>query len=197
MTAAVIAFAVGFACGSVPFGWLLGRSRGVDVRRLGSGNIGATNVARTLGWWPGLLTLLADATKGAAPTILAQSTDSLAWSAAPAALGAVCGHIFSPFVGLRGGKGVATAAGAMLVLAPGPTLIAAAVFGLTLYFSGYVSVGSLAAATSLPVLCWLWGTQDNRVAVALLMAALIWFRHQDNLRRLAHGTEPRLSFRRH
>lgn len=197
MIAPLVWFAVGFACGSVPFGWLLGRARGIDVRRLGSGNIGATNVARVLGWSAGFFTLVADATKGAAPTMLAQGATATTWSAACAALGAVCGHIFSPLLRFRGGKGVATAAGAMLVIAPAPTLMAAGVFGFTTYLSGYVSVGSLAAATALPVLCWAWGTEASVVGVALVIALLIWFRHRDNLDRLAKGQEAKLELRRH
>lgn len=195
MIAPLFWFVLGFACGSVPFGWLVGQSRGIDVRRFGSGNIGATNVARTLGWFAGFLTLVGDVTKGAAPTLLATSIGTNSWSAALAALGAVFGHVFSPFLHFRGGKGVATAAGAIVVLAPGPTLVATGIFVLATYFSGYVSVGSLAAAAALPMLCWAWGVQKTLFAVTLPISALIWFRHRDNLHRLANGTERKFRLR--
>ncbi|GIW43837.1 MAG: glycerol-3-phosphate acyltransferase [Candidatus Binatia bacterium] len=189
-------FFVGFAFGSIPFGWLLGRARGVDVRHLGSGNIGATNVGRTLGWLAGLFTLVGDATKGALPAFLAQSVGPAPWAPAFAACGAVCGHVFCPFLGFRGGKGVATAAGAMLILAPKPLLVSAASFAVVTYFTGYVSAGSLTGAALLPIFCWAWSLPNPTLLSACLCSGLVWLRHRDNLYRLANGTEPKLRLRR-
>ncbi|MCX8072514.1 MAG: glycerol-3-phosphate 1-O-acyltransferase PlsY [Candidatus Binatia bacterium] len=195
MTESLLWLVVGYACGSIPFGWILARARSVDVRRVGSGNIGATNVARALGWVAGLGTLLADAAKGAIPVLLAERSAADPAVGAYAALGAVGGHVFTPFLKFRGGKGVATAAGAMLVVAPGPLLGAMLVFFGTVYCTGYVSAGSLSAALVLPLFAWLYGCPNMIVLASALMSTLIWIRHRDNLYRIANGTEPKIAFR--
>jgi glycerol-3-phosphate acyltransferase PlsY len=192
MAAEILWATFGFALGSIPFGWLLARVRGIDVRRAGSGNIGATNVARTVGWKSGVLTLLADAGKGALAVWLAARYGTPVTAAAWAGLGAVCGHIFSPWLRFRGGKGVATAAGTMAILAPVPLCVAVIAFVATVAISRYVSLGSLVAAAVLPLACWLAGCDLATLVVALASAVLIWFRHRDNIVRLLNATEPRI-----
>lgn len=180
---------LGFASGSIPFGWLVGRWQGVDVRRLGSGNIGATNVARVTSFKAGLITLCADMAKGALPTATGVAYSDLPWAAALAALGAVCGHMFTPFLRFRGGKGVATAAGAMLVLAPRAFFGAAVVFLLVAAATRIVSLSSLVASAVLPPLCWLTGVSGPVQTVSVICAVLIWIRHRDNVVRILRGTE--------
>lgn len=225
-----IALLIGaYLLGAVPFGLLLGRVAGVDVRREGSGNIGATNVGRLLGKKLGLLTLAADMLKGVLPMLLAgwllvdgdqRSLLVLACGAA-----AFIGHIFPIYLGFKGGKGVATALGVFLYLAPLAALGAMAVFALVLLNWGYVSLASLSAAFFIPGLIWLfygtglWGTglggtrqgaesapgggateiegllnsawsaAGPECLLALVVAALIWWKHRDNISRLLQGKE--------
>jgi glycerol-3-phosphate acyltransferase PlsY len=174
----------------------IARLGGRDPRRHGSGNIGATNVARVSGWGAGIATLALDVGKGAAAVAAASALCSEPRAASAAALGAVLGHVFPIFLRLRGGKGVATAAGAFAVLAPSALAGAGLLFAALLAFSRRVSVGSIGAALSLPFLgAWL-APGNGRVEAAALCALLIVVRHRDNLRRLAAGTEPRIGERR-
>lgn len=200
MTAALIAIAVGaYLIGSIPSGLLLARLKNVDVRTTGSGNIGATNVARSAGKGLGLLTLLLDALKGALPVLAADALE-LFPAANPefdlnasivAALGSVTGHVFPITLGFRGGKGVATALGALAALAPYclplPLVAFVAGFGVT----KRVSVGSILAAIAAPVGAVIAG-YPARVSLAIaLLSCLILYRHRDNIARLRAGTEPR------
>lgn len=161
----------------------------MDVRRSGSGSIGATNVGRAVGFHAGVVTLCADTAKGALPTVLAATYSGLPWGAPVAGLGAVCGHTFSPFVRFRGGKGVATATGTLLVLAPHALLGATLLFVVVTAGSRMVSLGSLVASAALPVFCWLTGVDGPVLTVALLCGVLIWIRHRDNIARILEGTE--------
>ena len=188
---------LGFASGSVPFGYLLARAVGIDVRRSGSGNIGATNVARSAGAWLGILTLAADTAKGVLPTWGALRTEPTADLAAWVALAAVLGHIFCPWLRFRGGKGVATAGGAMAVLAPGALVGALLLFLFVAWTTRYVSLASVAAAVALPVLCFTLGCPRASFFVTVLLAVLITYRHRDNLGRLLEGREPRFGEKRY
>ena len=188
-----------FLLGSIPFGYLIYRLRtGGDIRHIGSGNIGATNVLRASGTKLGILTLLLDAAKGWLGVWLA-----LRWAPSqPGLLAAVLllvilGHLYSPWLRFRGGKGVATALGAFLALAPGPLLGALAVFALVLALWRYVSLASIAACIALPLLLWLPGqTLALGLKLAALgAAALIIARHRPNLARLRLGTEHKLGAR--
>lgn len=189
-----------FLIGSIPFGYLLYRLRtGGDIRQQGSGNIGATNVMRSAGTTFGILTLLLDAGKGYFALWLGER-----WGHDPAILAAmllavILGHLYSPWLRFRGGKGVATALGAFLALAPGPLLGALAVFVLVLLAWRYVSLASIAACAALPV--WLLiplnqGTLAPVIeAAAVAVGILIVFRHRANLGRLRRGTEAKLGAR--
>jgi len=186
-----------FLLGSVPFGYLLYRlSTGRDIRQAGSGNIGATNVMRTAGKKMGLLTLALDAAKGyAAVEIARHMAPGHAVLLAATLLAAILGHLYSPWLRFRGGKGVATGLGAFLAIAAVPLLLAAAIFVIVLALTRYVSLASICACTALPALLWTgWGGARPSVPVemaAIIAAALIIARHHANIGRLLAGTESR------
>jgi len=183
--------AIGFAVGSIPFAWLLHRAvTGRDLRSEGSGNPGATNLQRTIGFGWGAAAAALDAGKGAAAVVLASHLASPA-AAIPAACGAVAGHVFTPWLSGRGGKGVATLAGAFAVLAPQAAAESVAVFALVLAVTRTVSLASVLAAASLPVTLVLASAGWPRVAAAMAIALLIAWRHRENFARMRAGTEPR------
>ena len=184
---------VGFAylLGSVPTGYLLGYFAGVDVRRAGSGNVGATNVARVAGKWLGLLTLLGDAAKGFAPVFIALRMDLGAGLTGFVALAAFLGHLYPIFLKFKGGKGVATALGALSVLAPAATGVVLLFFLIVALTTGIVSLASIVAAGIAPVTIWLLAYPTPWVGVTLLMALMVVWRHRENIRRLRSGAEPR------
>jgi glycerol-3-phosphate acyltransferase PlsY len=185
---------LGFALGSIPFAWILGRIfAGVDIRRLGSGNVGATNLARSLGYRAGLVAFLLDAAKGAAAVLLARRFAPGVESAPLWAGGmAVAGHMFTPFLRFRGGKGVATGAGVFAVLAPASILAALAVFVLAVAIGRMVSLASVLACVALPIAQLALGTGAGTVVLACLVGALVIARHRPNLARILQGTEPRV-----
>src|SRR5215475_7237073 len=189
-----------YFCGSIPFGLLLGKFFGAtDVRKTGSGNIGATNVARSVGLPAGILTLLLDAAKGAIPVWLARHyfPDHAAFQIL-AGLAALVGHCFPVWLKFKGGKGVATAAGVFFVLCWPAGVGALVVFALVVGFWRYVSLASISAAASMPLLIYfLWAPHfapPISVTVGSLAAALlIVYKHDANLQRLVEGTEPKFS----
>jgi glycerol-3-phosphate acyltransferase PlsY len=188
---AAILILVAYLCGSLPTGVWLGRRAGVDVQHAGSGNIGATNVARTAGLRPALLTLGGDVAKGFVPTVTAGVLLADVRLVALAALAAFFGHIFSVFLRFSGGKGVATGFGVFLALAPSAALFAALVFAAVAVATRYVSLASVLAAVSLPVATVALGAMPSVWVAALIICATIVFRHRDNLSRLSRGVEPR------
>jgi glycerol-3-phosphate acyltransferase PlsY len=189
---ALVAVPLAFAVGSIPFGVLVARARGVDERQAGSGNIGATNVARTAGKAAGLITLALDAAKGAAPVAIADALGADAGTRALVGLAAILGHVLSPFLGFRGGKGVATAAGAFAVLTPAPLAVALAAFALTFAARRIVSLASLVAVVVLTAATAALDGRPAMVGLAALVAAVVFVRHRGNIVRLRRGTEPRL-----
>ena len=190
-----------YLLGSIPFGLLLtGLFGGVDVRKSGSGNIGATNVARVAGTLPGILTLLFDVAKGAAAVWLAGrvSNESATWMMI-AALATLLGHCFPIWLKFRGGKGVATAAGAFLVLCPAALLGSVILFLLVVFFWRYISLASISAAASMPLLIYiLWAPHHAPPPIvtfgALAAAGIIIYKHDGNIQRLVQGEEPKFSF---
>jgi glycerol-3-phosphate acyltransferase PlsY len=190
-----------YLLGSIPFGLVLGKLFGsADVREAGSGNIGATNVARVAGPLAGVLTLLLDAAKGALAIVLAArlSDQSSTWMMI-AGLCALVGHCFPIWLGFRGGKGVATAAGVFLVLCPPAFLGATILFLLVVAYWRFVSLGSIAAAAAMPLLIYfLWAPHHAppyAVTFGSLAAALlIVYKHDANIQRLVQGDEPKFSF---
>jgi glycerol-3-phosphate acyltransferase PlsY len=197
--AAFVAIAViSYLIGSIPSGVLLARLKDVDVRSTGSGNIGATNVARSAGKTLGLLTLVLDAAKGALPVLVVGGLHLFGGdptlderAAIAAALATVTGHVFPITLGFRGGKGVATALGALLALAPLslplPLLAFAVAFGVT----RQVSVGSICAAMAAPFGSVAAGYSPVLSSAVALLSCLILYRHRDNMARIRAGTEPR------
>jgi acyl phosphate:glycerol-3-phosphate acyltransferase len=178
-----LTFALAFAAGSVPFGVLLARRRGVDIRTSGSGNIGATNVARVMGFRIGLIVLVLDALKGAVPVLLARRAGLDDWGMAAAALGAVLGHCFSPWLRFRGGKGVATALGVFLVLSPAAAAVAVAVFVGIGGVTRVPALGSLAGSVALSAMCV--ALESEVIAgLSLVVTTLIIVRHRQNLAEL-------------
>lgn len=215
MVGSVLALAIGYLCGSVPFGLLVGRLKGVDIRQHGSGNIGATNVGRVLGRPWGVLAFFLDVAKGFVPVLVfgrfasgwmpatagARAGIFLLWSAVAAAC--VLGHLFPVFLRFKGGKGVATSLGAMLGLWPYFTLPGLLTFGLWVLLTlatRYVSVGSVGAAVAFPVVFAVfaairreqWGTAADLWPLhgfATIIALLVVYRHRGNLQRLFNGVE--------
>jgi glycerol-3-phosphate acyltransferase PlsY len=188
--------AFGYVLGSVPFAFLLSRRwRGIDIRRAGSGNVGAANVLRTSGVATALAVVLLDIGKGAGTVLVAQRLTGAEGVPAWAGLAAVVGHVYPVWLRFRGGKGVATACGAFWVLVPTAMLPVLAVFVITVWVTRFVSVGSVAASLALGPIAWALHAPPATVAVAGLAAGVIVFRHRSNLARLAGGTERRIGQR--
>lgn len=198
---------LGFLLGSVPFGLLLGKLKGIDIREHGSGNIGATNVFRTLGKKSGIVCLLLDFLKGLLPVLLAKQfvPDNTVGQTieVATALAAILGHNYSPWIGFKGGKGIATSAGALAGLIPPVAFVLLIVIFVAFTFTTkYVSVGSIATAVALPILM-LWGSYyHGKIAdgtwnkplfiFSLIAGFLAVWKHRANIARLRAGTENRI-----
>lgn len=202
-----VAMAAGYICGSLPWGLWLGRVfKGVDVRSLGSGNLGATNVYRSLGAGIGVATLILDIAKGALPVwlipglpVLANFPGGREWCAVAIAFAAVAGHVWTFLAGFKGGKGVATTVGVLLALSPPSFAVFLAVFLATLLLTRFVSLGSMLGALAFTVALWRFspgGFASPRVLLGALLAVLVVLRHKDNISRLLKGEESRFSFTR-
>jgi len=182
-----------YLIGAIPFGLLVGRLAGVDIRASGSGNIGATNVARLLGRKLGVITLILDCLKGFLPIFLASRILPEGPSSQIVLLLcgilAVVGHMFPIYLGFKGGKGVATGLGVFLYLSPLAIGISCVVFVITVALSGFVSAGSLLASGLFPLWLWLLGEPAAAVGAGLVIAALIWVKHHENIGRLIQGRE--------
>ncbi|MCX5869489.1 MAG: glycerol-3-phosphate 1-O-acyltransferase PlsY [Deltaproteobacteria bacterium] len=194
MIVEIVLILASYLVGSIPFGLLVGRIAGIDVRREGSGNIGATNVGRLLGKKKGFLTLLCDVAKGFLPVwgatlLLPETTAARELIVVLCGLATVIGHMFPLYLKFKGGKGVATALGVFLFISPGSILITLIIFLAVVSGSGYVSVGSLAASALLPLWLWILGEPPQVLMVAVVIALLIWFKHRSNIGRLLRGEE--------
>lgn len=206
MLTEIVLLALAYLIGSIPFGYLLVKhvfTAGEDVRTVGSGGTGATNVTRRAGTTAGLLTYVLDAVKGSAAVLLMRgmAPDNYLWIGG-SVLAAILGHVFPVFLGFKGGKGVATGMGAFMVLAPVPVLASLGVWGIVVAVTRYVSLGSLVAAGGLPVLILLyygWVEPSRHAlslfAIAVLGCAVVVSKHRDNFVRLLAGTENRLGGR--
>ncbi len=211
--------AIAFICGSIPFGLLIARTRGVDLRAHGSGNIGATNVWRVMGRGPGLTCFVLDVIKGLVPVLGAGLAKGLvpasvfvapiapadAWWWLGTLAGAILGHMFTPWAGFKGGKGVATGLGAALGVAPVlalPALAAFALWCVVVKITRMVSVASCVAAAAIPVLVWAWARASAQcvdvapfVIATSVIGGLVVVRHRANLVRVWKGTENRIGRR--
>jgi glycerol-3-phosphate acyltransferase PlsY len=197
MPLAIGATVLAYLIGSIPFSFLVARAFGVrDVRRVGSGNVGATNVLRSAGRTAGALALGLDVGKGALAVALTERlAPGEALLPAASALAVVVGHVYPVWLGLRGGKGAATGLGAFAVLEPVAALLGFVVFGLTVAVTQLASLGSVLGATSLAALVLVFRGLDPVAISAAVTAALIVFRHRANLRRILDGTERRIGSR--
>lgn len=190
------ATALGYALGSVPFAFLVARAyRGLDIRSAGSGNVGATNVLRAIGPGAALATAVLDVAKGAAPVLIAEGVGGGPEAVAAAGLSAVVGHVYPVWLRFRGGKGVAATFGACLAWSPPVAGIALAVFAAAVATTRIVSVASLAAAVAAVPAALLLGVPRPAVWALSGASLLIVFRHRGNMRRVAAGTEPRITER--
>lgn len=216
-----------FLCGSIPFGWIFGKCKGIDIRQHGSGNIGATNVWRVLGKSCGIPCFLLDVLKGLVPTVIGLSLIHFDGMKNPMSLEilrskadmhpvlaaqlvqvltglcAILGHNYSPWVGFKGGKGIATSAGVLIALMPAAVVILIAIWSIVFFFSRYVSLASIIAAAALPLLT-VWGSYYHGkfadgtwnkplLAFSILIGALAIYKHRSNITRLRNGTENRFS----
>lgn len=189
-----------FLLGSIPTGYLVARARGIDIRQHGSGNIGATNVFRTLGKPLGIFVFVADALKGFAAVFAAGCVPAdgpaSEWLGIAAAVAVIAGHNYTPWLGFKGGKGIATSAGVLLALMPLAVAAMAVVWFSLFTLTRYVSIASIGAAAVLPVAVWvMWQTATGGngplFAFSLLISALAIWRHRSNIERLRQGTESR------
>jgi acyl phosphate:glycerol-3-phosphate acyltransferase len=190
-----LAVLLAYLVGSVPFAFLLARRHGVDLRHAGSGNVGATNVLRTAGVSSGVMAMSLDALKGALAVMVAERLTAGPATPVAAGLASIIGHVYPVWLGFRGGKGVATAAGVFAILAPMALAIAGSVFLLAVWVTRYISVGSLAGAVTLAVAASAETLPAAVVAGAIIAALIIVHRHRGNLARLHAGTERRVGQR--
>jgi len=192
MVAAVLA---GYLIGSIPFALILARLWGSDLRRVGSGNLGAANVMRASGVTAGALVAALDMAKGAASVWLATRVSDGAGLPAAAGLAAIIGHIYPVWLRFRGGKGVATACGVFSMLTPAAVPPALALFAAVVWLTKYVSLGSVLASIALPPMAYALGSPGPAVLAAAAASAIIVFRHRSNVLRLRLGTERRVGAR--
>lgn len=187
--------AAAYLMGSIPTSYIVGRLHGLDLREHGSGNLGGTNAYRVMGAAAAVPVVLIDVLKGFVPAYFFPAWDGVALGdlALLYGLAAIAGHVWSVFIGFRGGKGVATGAGVLLALAPTSALIGLLVWVGIVGITRYVSVASIAAATQVPVTAWLTDEPPSTVAFCAAIAIFVWWTHRDNLRRLARGQENRFT----
>ena len=184
---------LGYLLGSIPSGWLAGRwLKGIDLRELGSGSTGATNVLRQVGKGPALVVFLIDVGKGAAAVLLARAFGQSDWIQVRAGLTALAGHIWPAWLNFKGGKAVATGFGMFLGLAWPVGLASFGVFLLTLWLFRIVSLSSVLAAVSLPLLMIRFSGIGSYILIALVAMGLVLWRHRSNLSRILEGSEPKV-----
>ena len=191
----LVALIASFWVGALPFGYWAARLRGVDIRKVGSGNIGATNVFRALGAKIGLTVLVLDALKGFLSTWLAMRAGASDVEAILVGVAAILGHTFSPIMGFKGGKGIATGLGALLAAAPLTLAVALPIWLVVFLLTRWVSLASILAAASTPIAAYLFGYSLPTVGVLTAIVAVIIFKHRSNLWRIMHGVEPKLQLR--
>ncbi|MGH3145958.1 MAG: glycerol-3-phosphate 1-O-acyltransferase PlsY [Rubrobacter sp.] len=195
MRLGIVLVFVGYVLGSVPTGYLVGRAFGVDVRDVGSGNIGTANVLRAAGKWPAVLTLAGDMLKGLVPVVVARLSTENEWLIAAVALAAVIGHCWPVFLRFKGGKAVATGAGTTIGLAPVLGLGLFAFWWAVVLVSRYTSLGAIAVMVVSPPVLWITGQPLPYVLYTIVGGALVLWRHRENARSLMEGTERKVGQR--
>ena len=203
----ILVVVIAYLLGSIPTGFLVAKARGVDIRTVGSGNIGATNVLRILGKPAGVFVLLADAAKGWLATFVVAKLVagwffpdagplSREWFAICAGLAAILGHNYTCWLHFKGGKGIATSAGVLVALVWGPLLIILGVWIVVFALTRYVSLASISASFTLPFAAWVVDGSLNIIIVTAVLAALAIYKHKANIQRLIKGTEHRMTFKK-
>ncbi len=194
-----------YLIGAIPFAYIIARLHGVDVRKVGSGNVGATNVLRSVGKVAGVSVLLLDVAKGYLPTLLIPHAFTAYTHGEPSstlaiacAMGAICGHVWPIYLGFKGGKGIATSAGALIALAPAAVLIGLVVWIIVLLVSKYVSLASITAAVAIPAVSWYIYSPDGMLLPGALtvIGILAVAKHKSNIQRLIKGNENRITLRK-
>ena len=199
MTGYLLTALVAYFIGSLPTGYLFGRARGIDIRAAGSGNIGATNVFRTLGKGAGIAVLLIDALKGFVPAkflLFGITPETREYHSMLAGLFAILGHNYTCWLRFKGGKGIATSAGVLLALVPYGLLIALGTWLVVLAFTRYVSLASICTAAVLPFGVWAVGNSLPMIALSVVLGLLAIYKHRANIQRLLAGTEHRMGAKR-
>jgi acyl phosphate:glycerol-3-phosphate acyltransferase len=191
----VLAAVIGYTLGSIPFALLLTRTLGVDLRAIGSRNVGAANVLRSAGIAPAITAMLLDAAKGAIAVVLAGIVSDDLRVVTIAGVAAVVGHVYPPWLGFRGGKGVATSAGVFTVLAPLATAVAVLVFVGTIVVTRFISAGSILGALALPIAAVASDAPGAIIGGTVASALIVLTRHRGNISRLITGTERRIGLR--
>ena len=186
---AILIWILSYFLGSLPFGAWIARSQNIDIQKHGSGNIGATNVARTLGKKAGILVLLADCFKGFISVVIADQILGNEIEVGIAGLMAFLGHIFSIFLKFKGGKGVATGLGVFMYIMPSATLSAIVIFALFLGLTKYVSLGSISAAIAIPLFGLIFETPRPYIFISVIISIIVIFKHKSNIERLIAGEE--------
>ncbi|MCF7668243.1 MAG: glycerol-3-phosphate 1-O-acyltransferase PlsY [Verrucomicrobia bacterium] len=205
----ILLFVSGYIIGSIPTGYIAGRLRGVDLRHAGSGNIGATNAFRVLGKTTGTIVLLIDMLKGLAaaclppllPALAGVSISTTGWWISEydmliGGFAGILGHIYTFWLGFKGGKGIATTAGVFVALMPMSLIIVLAIWGVILAVTRYVSLASIAAAVSLPLLVWWFNGSPAKILVTTVISLVAIWKHKGNIKRLLQGNENRVTFKR-
>ena len=189
MLQSILLIAGAYLLGSIPTGLLLAKASGVDIRTTGSGNIGATNVYRTLGRTVGILTLVGDCVKGLVPVLVAQGLGMGDTMIAAAGAAAFLGHVYTVFLGFKGGKGVATALGVFLGVSPASVGLALVIFIAVVAVWRYISLGSITAAAAMPIFVAVLDRRPPVIAMTAGIALLVIWKHRENITRLREGTE--------
>ena len=192
----VLVLVVAYLLGSIPFAYIAGRLNGVDLRTVGSGNLGATNVFRTLGRTVGIAVMVLDIAKGAFAVLIAQWVVGGPWWPIAAGALAILGHVFPVWTGFKGGKGVAVGAGALVGLVPAASGVLIILWLLIVVLTRYVSVASIICALAAAPLAWAFGAPWSYVAFIGLAGLFVIIKHRENITRLLHGTENRIQLGR-
>ena len=191
----ILLIILSFLLGSVPFGIILAKTKGIDLRRVGSGNIGATNVLRSIGKWPAVLTLLGDILKGTLAVAAGRYFGVEPLYEGLMGISAILGHNFSLFLGLKGGKGVATSIGVLIIYTPKVAFFTVVLWVMIVFFTKYSSLGAIVSFGLLPINIVIFDYDKTKVLVTVLISLFILMRHKDNIKRLLKGTERKIGQR--
>lgn len=191
----ILLLLLSFILGSVPFGIIVAKTKGIDLKRVGSGNIGATNVLRSVGKWPAVLTLFGDILKGSLAVAAGRYFGVEPLYEGLMGISAILGHNFSLFLGLKGGKGVATSIGMLIIYTPKVAFFTLILWVMIVFFTKYSSLGAIVSFGLLPINIVLFDYDKTKVLVTVLISLFILMRHKDNIQRLIKGTERKIGQR--